>query len=272
MPKITDNDDVNLDDIDTEVVGDDTEQPAGDDGADDDLPADEGDDLPDDSEGDEPDDDAGTGADEIAARRQRQEQDGTRRGGRENARVRALNEQLRLEREERLSLQRRFDEFATRQNQPAAPRGESEAERNARRATLSETERLSEDMREMREAFTTSTRNTQMAVHDTTDKSLYEAKAINDPLYRKYQSKVDAELTRIRQNGGNVPREAVLRYLLGTAVLESRGSKDNKTRKATGERRLRRETTRPNDTRNDATQARRGGGRNLEDRLANVQL
>lgn len=265
MPKITDEDDVNLDEIET---SDDGLDPAAGGNPQPDEPEDDQPDEPDqpDEHGDDdPADDQSLGADEIAAARQQERQGRT---GRENDRIRALNERLQQEREQRSDLQRRFEEFATRSQQQ--PR-ESQVERNSRRALMSETERMAEDLADMREQLTQSTRQTQLTVADSTDKSIFEAKAAGDSVRQRYVPKVEAELQRIRNNGGNVSREAVYYYLLGQAVDKARGSKAVTSAKAKGQARVQRETTRPGNSRNDAGSSRRGG-KSLEDRLANVQL
>ena len=271
MPPITDDDDVNLDDLDTDV----TDQVEGDGPEnEEDLP--DGDEAEDERDSDGPaedDDESGRGGevDRAAASRDRGDrQEPARRGGRENNRVRALNDELRREREERLALQRRFDEFATRQQQQRAPQ-ESEAERNARRALMSETERMAEDLRASEQRTQQMLQQTTYTVQDSADKSIFEAKAVSDPLYKKWGPKVEAERQRLAQQGANVSREAILRYMLGDAALQSRGSKTNDTARAMGRRRVERQRVRPNDTRNDATQQRRGG-RSLEDRLADTPL
>lgn len=268
MPKITDDDDVNLDDLDTEQSdadggADETDE------LDEDLP--EGD-VVDAAEGDESED-----AEAIAARqpdtRQTDREDRARperRATRENDRVRNLNEELRREREQRESLQRRFDEFATRQN--TAQTQESQDQRNARRALLSESERATEDIREAEQRINRQLAQTTFTVQDNADKSIFEAKAVHDPLYKRWQPKVEAERTKLAGQGVNVSREAILRYMIGDAALQSRGSKSNRTAQALGRRRVERQQTRPVDTRNDATQSRRGGSRTLEDRLANIPL
>jgi len=272
MPKITDDDDVNLDELDTdprEPVND----ASGADEGDDDTELPEGDD-PDHVEPDQPDDDdEGGDVDQAAGASDRGQdrQQSERRGGRENARVRTLNEELRREREERIALQRRFDEFATRQQQPREQR-ESDDQRNARRALMSETERLAEDLRDSERRTQQVLQQTTFTVQDQADKSIFEAKAVHDPLYKRWAPKVEAERARLAQQGANVSREAILRYMIGDAALQSRGSKANSTQRAIGRRRVERQQVRPNDTRNDATQSRRGGGRSLEDRLANVPL
>jgi hypothetical protein len=279
VPKITDEDDVNLDDIDTI----DPDAGKGPDDVEDDV-ADAADDTDDtrDDQGD-PEDEPGDGdqdeqhsedgdAEDLAARgREQRRQQPERRGGRASERVRALNEQLRTEREERLALQRRFDEFAQRQANPPQPR-ESEDQRNARRALLSETERAAEDIRESEARMTARLNHTTLTVQDASDKSIYTAKATSDPLYKKWEPKVEAELQRLRSLGANVSRQAILEWLVGKAALESRGSKTNRTNEALGRRRLERQKVPARDSRNDATQSRRGGGRSLEDRLANQPI
>lgn len=260
MPPITDDDDVNLDDLDA-VNG-------GPDEIEDELPEDDQDDEnPDETDGDEEgsqdgDDDAAL----AAAERQRQ----ARKPGRRDDRIEALTRQNK-------ELAQRLDTVLAsmgQQRQQPQQQGENEVQRKERRALMSETERLAEDVRDSELRTQRNLGGLQATIQDTTDRTLYQTKAAVDPLYKKWEARVEDELGKLRAQGSGAPREAIFYYLLGKAASESRGSKGNKKRIEDARRRIDRNTTRPGNSRSDAPGSnRRGGsGKSLEDRLSDVPL
>ena len=54
---------------------------------------------------------------------------------------------------------------------------------------------------------------------DMADKTSYQAKAIGDPRYKKYEDRVEKELASARSKGANPPREMVLAVMIGRDVL-----------------------------------------------------
>jgi len=279
--RITDNDDVNLDDLDASGGGPrhpDASDPPADDEVEDDLP--EGDDDPDDdadddAEGDDADDsDEGDDQDEPAAGRQRAAGDDAPQGGRQNSTIRTLRAQLREARESSRTLTQRFDDFVARGSQPARqqPTQETQEQRTARRSLLSAEERMSEDMQELRQVVTTGLHQTQLSTADATDRASFDAKSSSDPLYRKWGAKVETERARLAGLGQFVAREAILTFMVGKAALEARNSPEAKKQRAQANRRVQRQTVKAGSARNDATQSRRGSRNSLEQRLENVPL
>jgi len=267
MPKITDDDDVNLDDIDTTPP----QQAQGPDEVDDtDLPdADEQPDFEDrEPEPSKDQDDE----DEQDKRLAPTEQEPTRdRRPRENDRIRSLNDDLRRSREQTEALQRRFDDFITR-SQQKEPQGESSDQRNARRAVMTPEERMAEDL-QASEWRTRNLINQQtFSMQDATDKSLFDAKANNDPRYGKWRDRVEQERSRLVQSGANVGRRAVLAYLLGDRLLNHWDNSGPSPRRAEARRRVERQTVKPGNSRNDTQPDRRARGKSLEERLENLPL
>lgn len=261
---ITDDDDLNLDDIETVPH-------EGDNG--DNLPEDEleTDELPEDE--DEPVED-----EEIAARRREPAEDrqGTTRGARRNQRLANENRDLR---ERMTALQARFDQFAADENrsrQPAqtAPR-ETAEQRQQRRALMTDREILEEEVGTMRQELTGTLHQTRRQLSDQADKSSFETLVASDPIARKYASKVEQSLTELRRQGGDGQRLAILKWLIGDAVWEKRGT-NGKQRRAAADDRVRRATTRPGNNASDAggTGGRRArsASQSLEDRLADQPL
>lgn len=277
--RINDSDDVNLDDLDASGTGGgdpaDSGAANGDDDDQDDLPEDDDDQ----DDGDDTDDaDDGDGADgqddpAVAARRQGGAA-GEPQGGRGNTTIRTLRAQLRETREQNRTLTQRFDDFVARggQRQQPAQTQETVEQRNARRALLSHEERMSEDMQELRNQVTTTLHTTQLQTADATDKASFSAKTTSDPLYRKWEARVEAERAKLAGQGQFVAREAVLSFLLGKAALDARASGAGKKQRASANRRVERQTVNAGSSRNDATQSRRGSRSTLEQRLSDVPL
>lgn len=277
--RITDNDDVNLDDLDATGDKQPAADPPADDDGEDDLPDgddDPDDDADDDAEGDDADDDGeGDDQDEPAAGRQQAGGDDQQGGGRRNSTIRTLRAQLREARESSRSLTQRFDDFVARggsqQRQPQQTQ-ETQEQRTARRALLSAEERMSEDMNDLRQVVTTGLAQTQISTADATDRASFDAKSSSDPLYRKWSAKVETERARLAGLGQFVAREAILTYMVGKAALEARNSPEAKKQRAQANRRVQRQTVKAGGARNDATQSRRGSSKSLEQRLEDVPL
>ncbi len=271
--RITDDMDVNLDDLDPSAPGGtngaDTGDDTGDDEDQDDLPdGEEPDDEDVDSAGDDGDEDPALAAD-PARRQAGDEQDPPR--GRANARVRALNTQLRQEREAREALQRRFDDFAAGRHQTQQQQQpETQEQRAARRSLMSAEERMSEDMASFQTEMRGHVQRTTLQTQDAADKASFDAKAASYPLYSRWAARVEAERARLASLGSYVYREAIFDYLLGRAAREAHVAKGGKTQRALAQRRVARQTTPSGNNRSDTTQSKRG--RSLEDRLANVPL
>lgn len=236
--------------------------------------------LDDQNEPDEPDDQDGEGDDDQTGDRP---DDVDARGGdrgqppadqkpppRRDRRIQALNDRLR-ERD------RQIDELIRQRAQPAPapqqPTGESEAQRTERRSRLTPEERISEDLRDSERRVTQQLQGVQLNNWDTSDRALYETRASIDPLYKRWKDRVEQEVGRLRERGQvGVAREAIFYYLIGKAMAEQRGTRGNRQQRRAAERNVARNVTRPSDSRSNAQPNRRGGGRSLEERLADVPL
>lgn len=130
-------------------------------------------------------------------------------------------------------------------------------------------ERLSRsDRRHQRELILT-----RMQAADSADKANYQAKSASNPRYRKYEARVEELLAFERRNGRDFPRETILRFVLGEAVIANEG-KTAKARTA-GQDRIRQQQVRPPTAGSDqAAQRRRASGgdsvADLERRLEGV--
>lgn len=96
----------------------------------------------------------------------------------------------------------------------------------------------------------------EFRTQDATDKATYEAQAATNPLLQRFASKVEAKLQEMRaQQRLNAPRIEVLKYLVGEAVLKSKGKAVSK-KDATN--RVKKQSTKPTKATSDVNSGRRG--------------
>lgn len=95
---------------------------------------------------------------------------------------------------------------------------------------------------------------------DALDQTRYELKASQNTIYKKYQGKVEEELTKLRRNGSNAPRETILAYLVGQEALSGQ-LKAPKPKAATTTTPAMKSTVKP--SKSEPT---------LKERLANIRL
>ena len=61
------------------------------------------------------------------------------------------------------------------------------------------------------------------SANDTKDQAAYMMKAAANPLYAQYEARVEAQLAKVRAQGGNATREGVLKYLVGEDAVANHG-------------------------------------------------
>ena len=105
-------------------------------------------------------------------------------------------------------------------------------------------------------------------MNDGNDKAAFTALRARDSVADRYADRVEAELTRLRTQGQNVSREALLDYMVGKDIRAKGGAAKSKQQKD-GERRISRQTAAPGNSRGDSAPAKRGE-KSLEDKLADV--
>lgn len=151
------------------------------------------------------------------------------------------------------------------------PQAETPEQRAQRHAMMTPQEVMAETLRdaEMRQAQREQVFQGQIL--DVADRTAFQAKSAVDPLYAKWGPKVEGKLAELRARGTNVEREVLLKYLIGEAALERRGSKEGRREVQQAQRRVQAARTRPGNSGSD-TQAQRRGSQSLEARLENVQI
>lgn len=104
---------------------------------------------------------------------------------------------------------------------------------------------------------------------DMKDQAAYMRQAVKNPLYGKYEDRVEAELKSTRARGGNATREGILAYLVGKDALNANG----KPTKAAAQAAIRvsaAKTTTPGVKSN--VSAQRSNDASLEERLRDIVL
>lgn len=194
--------------------------------------------------------------------------------GRATKRIQALNQRAREAERREKEANDRLNEMlrVRRETATQQPTGESAAQRAERRSRLTPEERITEDLRESEQRLNGQLQQSQLVAWETSDRTLFETKAINSPAHRRWKDRVEAEVQKLKERGQvGVARESILAYLLGKAVLDQQEKKGGGKRRDEAKRRIERNTTRPGAPRSDTSQQRRGG-KSLEERLSNVSL
>jgi hypothetical protein len=183
--------------------------------------------------------DSGDGGLEDAQDGQQQEEVRPRRNS-ANETIRELRARAQEEKAHRERLDRELMEIkAAQQAARQQPSPEQEQERLAMMTPEERMEyKLSKTINELnRTQALTNFRN-----EDRADKALFDAKATADKVYKKYADKVEAERVRqMRENNMVIPREELLKWIVGQDVLTNRGKKVEKAA-ARGQDNIRRNT------------------------------
>lgn len=209
---------------------------------------------------------------DLAAQQDQQEQERqpepARAPSRGENRFQALrNDNQRLDRE-LAETRRRLDEITRSMNRP---QGESPEQRAQRHALMTPEERMQETLREAEGRMAQTVQGLQLQNADVADRATFQAKAAVDPLYAKWGPKVEGKLAELRAKGQSAEREVILKFLIGEAALERRGSKEGRREVAQAAQRVRGQKVRPSNSGSDTQSDRRQQG-SLERRLENVQI
>lgn len=213
--------------------------------------------------------------DEIDASKQqldgdRQPEEPRQQPGRRDRRIEALTTSLAEERRQREELNRRLDAVLNG-NQARQSQGESPEQRAQRLALLTPEERIREELNEAKTGFAQQLVRMEFTSRDGADRAAFQAKATVDPYYKDWEPKVEAKLQELRSQNMNAPREEVLKWLLGDAVLAKRNGPTAKRDRQQAQRRVQAQRTRPANSGSDVA-PQRNRGNSLERRLENVEL
>jgi hypothetical protein len=205
------------------------------------------------------------GQDRQAAQRPEQQQQPSRG----ESRHQRLANELREARQREADLNRRLDTLIAGQARP--PQGETPEARAQRLALMTPEERITAELHDARQSFTREMQQMRFATQDGSDRAAFQAKATVDPLYKKWETRVEAELRTLREQNMNVERERLMYYLIGKAAVEGRQA-SKPGQRAEAQRRVARQQTRPSNSGSDVAAQRRDRGNSLERRLENQSL
>lgn len=199
---------------------------------------------------------------EVLARQQARQTRG-------NARIQALinaNKEAneRAKRAEELVQQH----LARQQQQQDRPDPRAEQERLA---LMTPEERIEYRFTQSQEQHQRELRQIQANMADQMDRTQYATKAASSPVYRKYENEVELAHQNLKSQGQYVSREAILKFKLGEKVLERQLKAAPKQRQRAQEN-IRRQQTRPGQTRQDVQVDRRRSGDTPASRLDGVQI
>ena len=150
-----------------------------------------------------------------------------RQPSRRDARIQSLSEQVR-ERDARLAETNRRLDALIAQRDPVRTQGETPDQRAQRFSLMTPQEQIAETLRESEQRHAASLNAMQMQMLDTADRTAFQSKAAVDPLYSRWAPKVEGRLAELRTKGQNLDREVLLKYMIGEAAMERRGSKEGK--------------------------------------------
>lgn len=205
------------------------------------------------------------GGDEAETGQELEDAQGQAGLGRREKRIQALRREAQEAREREALLQRELEAERARNRQPAQPTEESDEAFNAKLALIDDPERRimarmeRSEKRHQREMLLT-----RMQAADAADRASFQAKAAFDPRYKKFADRVEQVLADERRQGRDFPRETVLKFVLGEAVINSKGKSKQQSEAA---ERVRRQSARADSGRSDVSgqRQRQGQGNSLAD-------
>ena len=191
------------------------------------------------------------------------------RPSRGSARIQALSAAAKEANERAARAERQVQEFLANQRQQQErvdPRAEAE-----RMALMTPEERIEYRFNQSQEQHQRELQNLRATMADNADKTQYAARAASNTVYRKYENEVEQAHQALKLQGQYVSREAILKFKLGERVLQRAETAAPKQRKRAQEN-IRRQQTKPGQTRQDVQADRRRGGDSPASRLENVQI
>lgn len=165
--------------------------------------------------------------------------------------------------QEAAALRRQFEQTQARSQQ-------DDPEREAARLALMTPEERLEyklDLAERRNQQNVQTLQAQMM--DQSDRAGYLAKAAADPRYAKYANEVEERLGRMRAQGQNVPREALLFFIIGENAVKN-GAKSTAKAKQAAALGAKRQVASPTNGKGDTAPQRGKTGDTPAKRLENM--
>lgn len=185
---------------------------------------------------------------------------------RANARIQRQQEEVKRERELRIAAEVRAKAIEDRLAAEDARRTEQQERELFQNMTPDEQAfyRLNKQV----EQTNAKLQQMESMTRDAADRAAFSAKASVNKTYARLQDTVEDKLSEIRRAGGDIAREAILKFLVGEEVIGKSGSAATKQR-AEGQRKIAAAKGRPVNGRGDTAGGDREG-KSLEDRLRNT--
>lgn len=178
------------------------------------------------------------------------------RGQRQHAELRRRAQAAERALAEKDARARELEAQLAQARQPVAP-VESAAVREARLAAMDPIERTEFLINELRADNARDRQMQQFQAADTSDRTAYDTLAQINPVYRKYKDEVEHRLRLLRNAGQNVPRETVLKFLIGEKVVSARASNKPNPKRAEAAARVRKQTVTPARARGEGGSSKR---------------
>ena len=177
---------------------------------------------------------------------------------RRDGRIQRLVEESRRRDAENAELRRRLDELAARTTQPAQPQPqrESDAERAARYESMSPGQAMVEALKEAESRFEQRMNFTSAQTADSVDRTSFQARAARDKRVAKWLPKVETKLAELRQQGINMNRDVLYKYMLGEAMDAAGSTPEAERQTVEARRRVQQRSRRPGDTGSDLSVSR----------------
>ncbi len=134
-----------------------------------------------------------------------------------------IREELRAAREHTARVEAELRQLQQAREQPRQPVEESEEAFQARLALLDPDTRQDVKLDRALKRQAQQLALQSFAMLDRADKAAYDAKAANDPIYRKYAQDVEATLAEARKRGWDINRESALYFVRGRASSMNQG-------------------------------------------------
>lgn len=164
---------------------------------------------------DDQDDDQGQQADDQDAD---DDQQPARKPSRAQARIEALDREVREARERESALQRQLEEIRSGQSRTSEEqRRREEQERFNRMDPL---ERAEYRARSVEERTSQQIGALSQQIADSTDRAAFAEACVDNPALAKVKDRVEDELRKLRAAGQTVPRETLAKYLIGDEILK----------------------------------------------------
>lgn len=185
------------------------------------------------------------------------------RANRREERIQRLANESKAAREEAAELRRQVQEL--RQTQQANTQQLTAEQEAARLAVMTPEERSDYKLDKATRGFQQQASVLAFQTQDTADKAMFAAKAVANKVYAKYQDEVESKLVELRSQGQNVPREQLLKWIIGDKALATAG---NPKPAQQGQKRVAAQQVKPGSAKGDAASQRGKTQDSAEKRLA----